>query len=173
MTAGLTLNKEKYLFSKRTITFLGHVIDSSGVSSDPEKIAAIKDMPPPENISDLRRFMGMVTQLGKFAPNLAELSQPYESYLVQSGAGVGDLTKLNRLQISKQNDQTSCTCILQSCKRDQSVSGCLFAWSRSGPSTDGSQCMEASSVCFSFYMSSTEVRYAQIEKEAPCGHMGM
>ena len=75
-SAGLTLNKEKCLFSKCTITFLGHVIDSSGVSPDPEKIAAIKDMPPPKNISDLRRFMGMVTQLGKFTPNLAELSQP-------------------------------------------------------------------------------------------------
>ena len=29
-SAGLTLNKEKCLFSERTITFLGHVIDSSG-----------------------------------------------------------------------------------------------------------------------------------------------
>ena len=80
-SAGLTLNKEKCLFSKSTITFLGHVIDSSGVSPVPEKIAAIKDMPPPENISDLRRFMGMVTQLGKFKPNLAELSQPLRELL--------------------------------------------------------------------------------------------
>ena len=41
-SAGLTLNKEKCLFSKRTITFLGHVIDSSGVSPDPEKIQPSK-----------------------------------------------------------------------------------------------------------------------------------
>ena len=29
--AGLLLNKEKYQFSKNRITFLGHVIDGSGV----------------------------------------------------------------------------------------------------------------------------------------------
>ena len=83
-SAGLTLNKEKCLFSKRKITFLGHVVDSSGVSPDPEKTAAIKDMPPPENIFDLRRFMGMVTQLGKFTPNLTELSQPLRKLLTCS-----------------------------------------------------------------------------------------
>ena len=86
------MNKEKCLFSRRKIHFLGHVIDSSGVSPDPEKIAAIKDMSPPENISDLRRFMGMVTQLGKFTPNLAELCQPLRELLSYMG-----MRKIQRL----------------------------------------------------------------------------
>ena len=28
------------------------------------------------NISELRRFLGMANQLGKFTPNLAEITQP-------------------------------------------------------------------------------------------------
>ena len=33
-------------------------------------------MPAPENKSDLQRFLGMVTYLGKFVPNLSEVSTP-------------------------------------------------------------------------------------------------
>ena len=41
-------------------------------------------MSPPTNISDLRRFMGMVNQLGKFSPNLTNLSQPLRALLTKN-----------------------------------------------------------------------------------------
>ena len=44
--------------------------------ADPRKVSAILDMPAPENKSDLQRFLGMVTYLGKFVPNLSEVSAP-------------------------------------------------------------------------------------------------
>ena len=44
------------------------------ISLDPLKTAAIKEMPPPKTVSELRRFMGMINQLGKFSPNIAEIS---------------------------------------------------------------------------------------------------
>ena len=65
-TAGVMLNKDKCSFGQESLKFLGHVIDKEGIRPDPDKTAAIWDMPAPQNISDLRRFMGMVTQLGKF-----------------------------------------------------------------------------------------------------------
>ena len=77
----MTLNKEKCLFNKPRLKFLGHIIDSSGISLDPDKSTAIKEFPPPCNVSDLRRFMGMVTQMGKFSPNIAQLSQPLRALL--------------------------------------------------------------------------------------------
>ena len=40
-------------------------------------------MSPPTNISELRRFMGMVNQLGKFSPNLTNLSQPLRALLTK------------------------------------------------------------------------------------------
>ena len=73
---GATINPQKCEFSKRNITSLGHVIDTEGIRADPEKTEAIRKMSPPISVSELRRFMGMTNQLGKFTPNLAEIKQP-------------------------------------------------------------------------------------------------
>ena len=85
-SAGATLNPEKCEFSRRKLTFLGHVIDETGIRADPQKTSAIRDMKPPTNISELRRFMGMVNQLGKFSSHLAELTQPLRELLSKRNA---------------------------------------------------------------------------------------
>lgn len=69
---GITLNTAKCEFSKTTVKFLGYVLSPEGVRPDPEKTRAVREMDPPQNISELRSFLGMVNQLGKFVPNLAE-----------------------------------------------------------------------------------------------------
>ena len=79
--AGVTLNKEKCSFSKPQVKFLGHIVDENGISADPEKMDAIRDMKAPTNITELRRFLGMANQLGKFSHNLAELSEPLRELL--------------------------------------------------------------------------------------------
>ena len=68
------MNAEKCEFWYNQVKFLGHVISKNGVTPDPAKTAAIKEMEAPTNITELRRFMGIVNQLGKFSPHLAELS---------------------------------------------------------------------------------------------------
>ena len=70
--AGATLNAEKYEFSKKKVKFAGYVLNEEGIKSDPEKTESIQDMDTPQNVSDVRRFLGMVNQLGKFVPHLAE-----------------------------------------------------------------------------------------------------
>ena len=81
LEAGATLNKDKCEFAKTKILFLGHVIDHNGIRADPEKTAAIQEMIRPGNVTELRRFLGMVTQMGKFSRNLAELTQPLRELL--------------------------------------------------------------------------------------------
>ena len=63
-SAGVTLNKEKCTFRVRRISFLGHILDSTGVSADPEKVTAITKMKAPTGVPELRRFLGMVNQMG-------------------------------------------------------------------------------------------------------------
>lgn len=46
-------------------------MDKRGVSADPEKTSAIKSMKAPVNFTQVKQFLGMVNQLGKFSPNLA------------------------------------------------------------------------------------------------------
>ena len=79
--AGVTLNGEKCVFGQTQIKFLGHLIDKDGIRSDPEKVAAIAKMDPPSNITQVRRLMGIVNQLGKFSPNLSEMSKPLRELL--------------------------------------------------------------------------------------------
>ena len=80
-SAKVTLNKEKCEFGKTSIRFLGHIINGEGVSADPRKTAAIQEMRTPQSIPELRRFLGMVNQLGKFSPVMAELTKPLRELL--------------------------------------------------------------------------------------------
>ena len=80
-SAGLTLNAEKCEFSKSEIMFLGHVINKDGISPDPDKTNAVLAMPEPNTPTELRRFVGMVNQLGKFSSKISELSQPLHKLL--------------------------------------------------------------------------------------------
>ncbi len=66
--AGITLNVEKCELSKRKVHFLGHINSAEGISPDPAKTAAIRNMTEPSNVSELRSFLGMVNQLGRFIP---------------------------------------------------------------------------------------------------------
>ena len=79
--AGATLNHEKCSFGQRRIKFLGHVIDPEGISADPDKLKAMTEMEAPKNVTELRRFLGVVNHLGKFSANLATLSQPLRELL--------------------------------------------------------------------------------------------
>ena len=79
--ARATLNPEKCEFAKTQITFLEHLITQDGVQADPEKTAAIAKFKAPENIGELRQFLGMVNPLGKFSQNLAQLTQPLQELL--------------------------------------------------------------------------------------------
>ena len=82
-SAGVTLNQNKCEFKQKQLKFLGHLIDEKGIRADQDKVSVIVEMKPPTNIFDLRRFMGMTNQLGKFSQNLAELSQPLRQLLTK------------------------------------------------------------------------------------------
>ena len=67
--------------NNREVTFTGHVISEDGIRSDPEKIESVEDMTTPQNVSDVRRFLRMVNQLGRFIPHLAEKTKPLRDLL--------------------------------------------------------------------------------------------
>jgi transposase InsO family protein len=73
---GLTVNKDKCLFLKSSLKYIGYVFSQSGVKPDPEKVKAIRQAPAPSNVSEIRSFMGMVTFCARFIPNLATISAP-------------------------------------------------------------------------------------------------
>lgn len=53
---------------------LGHIISSKGIEADPTKCDGIINMlQDPNSKNDVRRLLGMVTYVGKFLPNLAQM----------------------------------------------------------------------------------------------------
>ena len=54
---GLTLGRDKCEINKRSVKFLGQIVDELGVRPDPEKVRAIQQMKTPVTVSELRRFL--------------------------------------------------------------------------------------------------------------------
>ena len=64
------------LFFSDKVEFLGKVVTKEGISATSKKIEAISKISPPENITQLRSFLGIVNHCRKFVPLLAHLSDP-------------------------------------------------------------------------------------------------
>ena len=56
-SAGIKLNRDKCVFSQSSVKLLGQIVDAHGVSPDPNKVTAIREMAAPTNTSELRRYI--------------------------------------------------------------------------------------------------------------------
>ena len=79
--ACFTLGIEKCAFNQPAVKFLGQILDCNGIRPDPDKVKAIQEISPSRNISELRRFLGMINQQSKFSPCLAENMKPLRDLL--------------------------------------------------------------------------------------------
>ncbi|KAJ8405672.1 hypothetical protein AAFF_G00316520 [Aldrovandia affinis] len=68
---GLRLNPKKCQLFRRETAFLEHVVSADGVATDPAKIAAVQDWPPPTNVSDLRSFLGLASYYCRYMQDFA------------------------------------------------------------------------------------------------------
>ena len=78
---GITLNPDKFKFAEAKVDFCGYTISSDGYTVDSRKVKAIADFPKPQNITDLRSFMGLANQLGSFSSEIAQAAQPLRDLL--------------------------------------------------------------------------------------------
>ena len=69
--AGMRLKKSKCTFLMNSVEYLGHCISGDGIRPSPERKRAVIEAPAPQNLEQLRLFMGLVNYYGKFLPNLA------------------------------------------------------------------------------------------------------
>jgi len=60
---------------------LGHIISSQGVSTNPSKIATIRAWSQPQNVKELRSFLGMVGYYRRFVSNFGLISKPLTNLL--------------------------------------------------------------------------------------------
>ena len=74
--ANVSLNAGKLKYRCQEVSFAGYILSSEGHRADPEKVRAITNMSHPENITELRRFCGMVNYLAKYIKDLASTMEP-------------------------------------------------------------------------------------------------
>ncbi|CAB3223790.1 unnamed protein product [Arctia plantaginis] len=157
----LKLNKSKCKFGLSEIRYLGHKITQNGLFPDESHVSAIINMPKPQSVKDLERFLGLVTYVGNFIPKLSDKTRPLRELLQKDiewhWAEIHDsafselkrcLTKKPVLQFYSMNDPITISV-------DASKSGL------------GAVLMQNHHpVCYaSKSLTKTEQRYAQIEKE--------
>ena len=82
--AGLRLNRNKCSFMKERIEYLGHIIDLEGVRPTEEKVRAVREAPIPNNIPQLRSFLGIINYYHKFLPSLSSKLTPLYSLLTKN-----------------------------------------------------------------------------------------
>lgn len=75
------LNKDKCIWKTRKLKFLGHILSDKGIEVDPEKIDVIRSFRDPKNKEETRSFLGLVTYVGKFIPDLASHTDPLRKLL--------------------------------------------------------------------------------------------
>ncbi|XP_041820347.1 uncharacterized protein K02A2.6-like [Chelmon rostratus] len=78
---GLRVRQDKCEFFKSSVEYLGHVIDSAGLHKAPSKVKAIVEAPSPNNVTQLRSFLGLLTYYARFVPNLANKLKPLHELL--------------------------------------------------------------------------------------------
>ena len=80
---GLKFNKEKSKICLREIKFIGHVFNEQGIRPDESKIESILKMPKPTSVQELQRFLGMVNYLGSFIENMSSKNKNLRNLLKQ------------------------------------------------------------------------------------------
>lgn len=71
----LLLKRSKCSFAQEQLEYLGHIISASGVSTDPSKIQAVQDWPPPTHVKQVRQFLGLAGYYRKFIKNYGLISR--------------------------------------------------------------------------------------------------
>ncbi|XP_063919420.1 uncharacterized protein K02A2.6-like [Zophobas morio] len=73
---GLTIEFSKCAFFQDRVTYLGYVIDKTGLHPCEDKVRDVKNTPRPQNVKQVKAFLGLVNYYNKFIPNNASLLHP-------------------------------------------------------------------------------------------------
>ena len=98
---GIRAKWSKCAFLKPSVEYLGHKVDATGLHTAPSKVEAVQKAPPPQNVQELRSFLGLVHYYGKFLPNLSTLLQPLNKLLKEDHQWVWPLECTKAFQGAK------------------------------------------------------------------------
>ena len=92
---GAKLNKDKFIFCIKQLSFLGHTFGQNGISPEPQKVKAIRSITPPTSVTELRSFLGMTQFVSRYIDAYATITEPLRRLTrkFQISYGNGDNSK--------------------------------------------------------------------------------
>ncbi|XP_031375657.1 uncharacterized protein LOC116190138 [Punica granatum] len=82
----LRLNPAKCTFGAKSGKLLGFVVSERGIEVDPDKVKAIRELPPPSTVREVRSFLGRLNYIARFIANLSDKCQPLFRLLRKNAA---------------------------------------------------------------------------------------
>ena len=73
---GLKLNPAKCCFLRKEFEYLGYVIAPTGLKPNAKLVTAARDYAPPQNVKELKRFLGLASYYRRFIPQFAKIAHP-------------------------------------------------------------------------------------------------
>uniref|UniRef100_W6NJZ8 RNA-directed DNA polymerase n=1 Tax=Haemonchus contortus TaxID=6289 RepID=W6NJZ8_HAECO len=73
---GFHVRLEKCNFLVPMVRCLGFILDKDGCRPDPEKNDAVRQMPVPRNVAEVRSFLGMIRYYGSFVAEMRQIRAP-------------------------------------------------------------------------------------------------
>ena len=77
----IEIGQNKCKIGLQQVNYIGHIITNEGLKASPTKITAVQKMQQPHDKGDVQRFLGLVTYLIKFIPNMLEVTTPLRKLL--------------------------------------------------------------------------------------------
>ena len=78
--ADLKLKPSKCELLKEEVRYLGHIVSSRGVSTDPEKAEAVKNWQSPTSVKDLQSFLGRAGYYRQYIPDCSTIAKSLQAY---------------------------------------------------------------------------------------------
>lgn len=82
---GLKINSKKCQFFRKRVKYLGHILSDEGVEVDSEKTEVLKNWKIPENVEELRSFLGFTGYFRKFVRDYSKLAKCLNDLLAGNG----------------------------------------------------------------------------------------
>ena len=76
--AGLKVKPSKCSLCQREVQYLGHVLSTEGISTDPTKVEAICNWPTPTCKQEIQRFLGLANFYRRFIKNFSSIAKPLQ-----------------------------------------------------------------------------------------------
>ena len=80
-SSGLRLKRNKCAFLLPSVEYLGHRISAQGLQPTVDKIKPVQEAPKPQDVSQLRSFIGLVNYYSKFLPDVSSVLAPLHRLL--------------------------------------------------------------------------------------------